>query len=110
MVGLKRANLWAKIASVLGFILIISTCLKWEDCFYRLNISTDYVQVWFDYPEARVITISKSDMDSIHYGFTKAYMNCHVQIQLKNGKSYESTDGNQCSEAYQALIKFVQSK
>ncbi len=109
--GLPRANLWSKVASCLGLIVLLLTWLKWDECFYRLNISSHYVQVWFVSPhKEKTIVIEKDNIDSIHYGFQKAGSNCFVRIQLKNGTSYKSTIGKACKNAYTSLSNFVQSE
>ena len=107
----QRANLWAKVTGCIGFVCVVLILLSWENCFNRLDLSSNrYAQIWFGNPDAKVITISKIEIDSIHYGLRKGSLDCYVRIQLKSGKSYKSTFGNQCRDAYASLNKFVNSK
>lgn len=111
LVGAKRANLWAKVAGGLVCTIVLLTWLGWENCFYRLDLSPDgYLKIWRNNPRTEIITMNKTEIDSIHYGLRKGSLDCYVRIQLKDGTVYKSTFGNQCKSAYESLTKFVGSQ
>ena len=111
LAGLKRANLWAKVAGCIGFFTVVITCLAWKECFYRLDLYSDNtVRLWFSYSKVKVVTISRAEIDSIHFGLVKGGSDCYLHIQLKNGKSYDSTLGRQCRNAFQALTQASNTK
>ena len=110
-VGVKRANLWAKVSGGIGVFIVVFTCLMWEDCFNRLDLYPNgTVKVWFGHANVKVMTIDNAEIDSIHYGVRKGCLDCYVRIQLKNGKSYKSTFGYQCKDAFHALKRVSNTK